>query len=81
MKTDLTTRDFTFREHQIITLIHQGNSSREIAELLNLSSFTIKKHRDNIARKMGSAGKTEFRKTIFQLIYAPNIHSVQNNRT
>ncbi len=68
MKTYPQVADFTFRENQIISQILQGKSSQEIADALNLSSFTIKKHRENIARKIGSTGKAEFRRAIFQLI-------------
>ncbi|MHA8100889.1 response regulator transcription factor [Aquirufa nivalisilvae] len=49
--------DFTLRELEIIFLIQQGNTSQEIAEKLPISEFTIKKHRENIARKIGSHGK------------------------
>ena len=66
MNTDQPTGDFTSRELQIISYIQRGNSTKEIAESLNLSAFTIKKHRENIARKIGSSGKSDFRKAIFQ---------------
>ncbi|MFL0162277.1 helix-turn-helix transcriptional regulator [Aquirufa salirivi] len=55
---------FTLRELELISLIQQGNTSQEITEKLNLSEFTIKKHRENIARKIGSHGKKEFRRFI-----------------
>ncbi|MGX9984988.1 response regulator [Soonwooa purpurea] len=42
------------REIEIIKLIIQGNSSREIAEQLNLSIFTVDTHRKNIGRKTGA---------------------------
>jgi DNA-binding CsgD family transcriptional regulator len=71
MKTNPSTWDFTFRELEIISFIQRGNSSKEIADSLSLSVFTVKKHRENIAIKMGSSGKTEFRKAIFQ--FNPNI--------
>jgi len=66
MNTDQPTWDFTSRELQIISYIQRSNSTKEIAESLNLSAFTIKKHRENIARKIGSSGKSDFRKAIFQ---------------
>ena len=52
--------DFTLRELEIVFLIQQGNTSQEIAEKLHISEYTIKKHRENIARKIGSHGKKEF---------------------
>ncbi len=67
MKSYPSTWDFTFRELEIISFIQRGNSSKEIADSLCLSVFTVKKHRENIATKIGSNGKTEFRKAIFQL--------------
>ncbi|CAM4161676.1 LuxR family transcriptional regulator [Cytophagaceae bacterium 50C-KIRBA] len=56
--------DFTLRELEIISLIQQGNTSQEIAKKLHVSELTIKKHRENIARKIGSHGKKEFRKFV-----------------
>jgi DNA-binding CsgD family transcriptional regulator len=66
MNSDQPTWDFTSRELQIISYIQSGNSTKEIAESLNLSAFTIKKHRENIARKIGCSGKSDFRKAVFQ---------------
>lgn len=56
--------DFTLRELEIISLIQQGFTSKEIAHQLHISDFTTKKHRENIARKIGSHGKKEFRRFI-----------------
>ncbi|MHA8069690.1 response regulator transcription factor [Aquirufa ecclesiirivi] len=64
MSSHITIVDFTLRELEVISQIQQGNTSQEIAEKLNLSQFTIKKHRENIARKIGSHGKKEFRRFI-----------------
>ena len=64
MNTYQPTWDFTSRELQIISYIQRGNSTKEIAESLNLSAFTIKKHRENIARKIGCSGKSDFRKAV-----------------
>lgn len=63
-----TFHDFTYREQQIMLLIQEGRSSQEIANDLCVSTFTIKKHRENIARKLGSKGKSEFRKALYLLI-------------
>lgn len=72
MNPNLRTWDFSFRELEIISYIQRGQSTKEIADSLSLSAFTIKKHRENIALKIGSFGKTEFRKAVFQLKLTPN---------
>lgn len=40
------------REHQIIKLIKKGMTNKEIARMLNLSSFTVKSHVHNILEKL-----------------------------
>jgi len=56
--------DFSLKEIQIIELIQKGFSSKEIADQLTLSEYTIKRHRQNIAEKAGILGKRAFRKFI-----------------
>ena len=41
------------REKEIVKLISEGLSSREIADSLNVSPRTIEAHRANIYRKLG----------------------------
>lgn len=41
------------RERQIVKLISEGYSSREIAESLSVSPRTVEAHRANIYRKLG----------------------------
>ncbi len=43
------------REAEILTLLVTGKSSREIAALLSLSTFTVQKHRSNIKKKLNIA--------------------------
>jgi DNA-binding NarL/FixJ family response regulator len=43
----------TIRERQIVKLIAEGKSSKEIGELLFISSRTVQHHRANIMRKLG----------------------------
>jgi DNA-binding NarL/FixJ family response regulator len=43
----------TDRESEVVTLIAEGHSSREIAELLVLSEKTVERHRSNIFDKLG----------------------------
>jgi DNA-binding CsgD family transcriptional regulator len=43
---------FTIRELEILALLGQGKTSKEIAVLLNLGVTTIASHRRNICRKL-----------------------------
>jgi len=45
-------QDLTPREKQILQLIAQGNSNKDIAHLLNLSVNTVSVHRNNLMHKM-----------------------------
>jgi LuxR family transcriptional regulator, maltose regulon positive regulatory protein len=47
----------TRRELEILTLLQQGLSDRDIAERLFLSVLTVKKHNRNIYRKLGASGR------------------------
>ena len=49
----------TKREYEIIELIRQGCTTREIAERLFLSELTIKTHRRNISEKLDSRNVAE----------------------
>ena len=42
----------TVRERQIVKLIAEGKSSKEVGELLFISSRTVQHHRANIMRKL-----------------------------
>jgi DNA-binding NarL/FixJ family response regulator len=51
---DLPPEDpLTPRESEIVKLIAEGNSSKEIAELLVISDKTVERHRANILEKLG----------------------------
>ncbi len=43
----------TPREHEVVQLLAEGKSSKEVAALLNLSTKTAETHRSNIMRKLG----------------------------
>lgn len=49
--------NLTPREIRVANLIKQGKTSKEIAELVNLSPRTIEFHRDNLREKMGLKNK------------------------
>lgn len=44
--------ELTRRERQILTLAAQGRSAREIAEHFSISPLTVRKHRENLMRKL-----------------------------
>ncbi len=47
------------RESEIVKLIAEGHSSREIAELLVISEKTVERHRANILEKLGMRDRVE----------------------
>lgn len=46
-------RKFTAREVEILALIGEGKTSKEIAGLLQLSVQTVANHRKHICKKLG----------------------------
>lgn len=57
--------DLTKKEIEIINLIYTGYSNKLLSDCLGIVLSTLKKHLQNIYRKMGVSGKTE----MLQLIY------------
>ncbi len=49
----------TPREDEVIKLIAEGRSSKEIAQLLTISVRTVERHRENILAKLGMRDRTE----------------------
>ncbi|GAB4170180.1 MAG: response regulator transcription factor [Geothermobacteraceae bacterium] len=49
----------TRREQQIMRLVVEGQTSRQIAEQLGLRIKTVENHRGNLMRKLGVKGKVE----------------------
>ncbi len=43
----------TPREREVVQLLAEGKSSKEVASVLNLSTKTAETHRSNIMRKLG----------------------------
>ncbi|WP_247676094.1 response regulator transcription factor, partial [Micromonospora sp. M51] len=46
-------RAITGREEEILKLVAEGHSSKEIAELLFISIKTVERHRSNLLQKLG----------------------------
>lgn len=49
----------TEREDEVVKLIAEGHSSREIARALTISVRTVERHRENILAKLGMRDRTE----------------------
>jgi DNA-binding NarL/FixJ family response regulator len=50
---DLPGQILTAREEEVLKLVAEGNSSKEIAELLTISIKTVERHRSNMLQKLG----------------------------
>jgi DNA-binding NarL/FixJ family response regulator len=48
-----TTQTLSTREREIVQLLAEGNSNKDIARALNISVKTAETHRSNVMRKMG----------------------------
>ncbi len=58
----------TRREHEVVQLLAEGKSAKEVASVLNLSTKTAETHRSNIMRKLG-----------FHSIRDLVVYAIQNN--
>jgi DNA-binding NarL/FixJ family response regulator len=71
----------TAREREVIQLVAEGKSSKEVACLLNLSTKTAETHRSNIMRKLGLHSVRDLvlyavKNKIIQVQMPANSHSV-----
>ena len=55
----LPTSMLTSREEEVVKLIAEGSSSKEIADRLTISIKTVERHRANILEKLGMRDRTE----------------------
>ncbi|AQG78472.1 helix-turn-helix transcriptional regulator [Spirosoma montaniterrae] len=60
-------KHFTNTELQVLLGCLDNKRCKAIADELGISVETVKKHRKNIARKLGVSGKTAFRQALSQL--------------
>lgn len=49
----------TAREREVLGHVGQGLSSKEIARVLGISDLTVRKHRENLCRKLGARNAAE----------------------
>jgi two-component system, NarL family, response regulator NreC len=49
----------TPREREILQLVAEGKSNKEVANLLNLSVYTVETHRSNVMHKLNLKGVPE----------------------
>lgn len=49
----------TVREEEILKLVAEGHSSKEIADLLVISAKTVERHRANLLQKLGLKDRVE----------------------
>jgi NarL family two-component system response regulator LiaR len=54
-----TGKDLTNREREILALLIEGKTNKEIAKMLSLSSGTVRFHISNILSKLGVSNRTE----------------------
>jgi DNA-binding NarL/FixJ family response regulator len=51
--------DLTPREQEVVKLVAEAHTNREIAEILHLSEKTVESHRANAMRKLGMRDRVE----------------------
>jgi DNA-binding CsgD family transcriptional regulator len=59
----------TLREREVLKLVSEGKSSREIAELLFISVRTVEHHRANLKKKLGIHRTAELTKYAIRMGY------------
>lgn len=57
--TDNTSRELSNREVQVLQLVADGMSNKEIGEELSLSALTVKSHLSRIGRKLGTGDRAQ----------------------
>jgi DNA-binding CsgD family transcriptional regulator len=57
--TDNTSRKLSAREVEVLQLVADGQSNKEIGEALSLSALTIKCHLSRIGRKLGTGDRAQ----------------------
>jgi DNA-binding NarL/FixJ family response regulator len=58
-REDSSQAELTPREEEVVKLVAEAHTNREIAELLTLSEKTVENHRSNAMRKLGMRDRVE----------------------
>lgn len=58
--------ELTTREHEVLRLIVDGHSNKEIGNLLHISEATVKTHINNLLSKLGVSDRTQAATTALQ---------------
>lgn len=61
------TTALTIREREIGLLLMNGDTSKQIGRRLNISALTVRKHRENIRRKLGVHTISQLVKTLTRI--------------
>lgn len=64
-------RDITLRQRQLVNLVAQGLTNKEIASHLNLSEFTVRNHIHRILKQVDVSSRREAVDVILARKYAP----------
>lgn len=68
-RATMSAEPLTAREIEVLTLLSEGKSSKEIAELLFISTMTVQNHRANIKKKLNIRKNTDLVKYAIQKGY------------
>jgi len=66
--------DLTRRQQQLVALVAQGLTNKEIAARLNLSEYTVKNHIHRIMKQVDAESRNEAVETILSYGYSLNVH-------
>ena len=64
--TESGVSELSAREIEVLKLVADGKSNKEIGEALNLSALTVKSHLARIARKLGTGDRAEMVATVMR---------------
>ena len=66
VKSSADLSGLTEREQEVLTLIAEGLTNKQIGEQLGISPKTVARHRDNITRKLNLSSRTELTRYAIQ---------------